>query len=581
MLLQPNDERADLGDVPSKNDKGIEMEQDFAADTFSVSEESGDNEDEDGEDEQLDSAMGETGADSEIIDEKLWDNKDEEENPENAKDKYESGPSVKDTDSSGRELRAKDDSDSATPADEAGDSNPNEVDEHDDMDNAENMDDMNLDKGEAFADPTGLNVDEPTEESEDIEMAEQENAEDAGPDELDESHEIANSDEQKNKSMDECPEETEDEEQGGNSEKDGMGGTDEEAKEMDLVGPEKDVLNSSTPDKTIDQVPNAESTAQPKGDSQAADLREIAPEAVEAKWSNTTDTQNDLAPMEGQHNTSEVEITVPDSSKRGRISDDQQPRNQLPQHHDSSSSQKLQPNPCRNIGDALEEWKERVKVTIDLQENKLEVPDDVADEDADEFGYTSEFDKGTAQALGPATSEQMDKKINVDKPDEDGNTLDREDLKEMEIENQDSERRPIKTLASNLTEKIKAQVDIQQLEEPQEESQAIHGQNESNRSLSESLVSLKRSYMAEDISQLGQLALLDRDIGTSHNLEEIPGDFNENANVLWRRYELQTTRLSLELAEQLRLVMEPTLASKLQGDYKTGKRINMKKVRNI
>nr|GEV92673.1 anamorsin homolog isoform X1 [Tanacetum cinerariifolium] len=32
-----------------------------------------------------------------------------------------------------------------------------------------------------------------------------------------------------------------------------------------------------------------------------------------------------------------------------------------------------------------------------------------------------------------------------------------------------------------------------------------------------------------------------------------------------------------ELAEQLRLIMEPTLTSKLQGDYKTGKRINMKK----
>ncbi|KAF7137371.1 hypothetical protein RHSIM_Rhsim07G0217300 [Rhododendron simsii] len=577
---KPNDEQADLGDVPSKNDKGIEMEQDFAADTFSVSEDSGDNEDEDGEDEdeQLDSAMGETGADSEIINEKLRDNKDEEETPKNANEKYESGPSVRDTDSCGRELRAKDESDSATPADEAGETNPKEFDEHDDLDNAENMDDMNLDKGEAFADPTGLNVDEPTGGTEDIEMDDQENAEDAGPDELDESLEIASSDEQKNESVDEFPEKTEDDEQGGNSEKDGMGGTNEEAKEMDLVGPEKHVLNSSTPDKSIDLVPNAESTTQPKGDSHTTDLREIAPEAVEAKWSNTSDTQNDLAPMEGQHNASEVEITVPDSSRKGRISDDQQPQNQLPQHHESSSSQKLQPNPCHNVGNALEEWKERVKVTVDLQENKLEAPDDVADEDSDEFGYTSEFDKGTAQALGPATSEQTDNNINVDKPDEDGKALDREYLDEMEIENQDSERRPIKTLASNHTAKIKAQVDIQQLEEAQEESQAIYGQYESDRSLSESLVSLKRSYMAEDISQPGQLSLLEREIGTSHNLEEVPGDFNENANVLWRRYELQTTTLSQELSEQLRLVMEPTLASKLQGDYKTGKRINMKKV---
>ncbi|GJZ66434.1 nuclear cap-binding protein subunit 1 [Tanacetum coccineum] len=50
-----------------------------------------------------------------------------------------------------------------------------------------------------------------------------------------------------------------------------------------------------------------------------------------------------------------------------------------------------------------------------------------------------------------------------------------------------------------------------------------------------------------------------------------------NCSAFWRRYELKTTRLSQELEEQLRLIMEPTLASKLQGDYKTRKRINMKK----
>ena len=33
-----------------------------------------------------------------------------------------------------------------------------------------------------------------------------------------------------------------------------------------------------------------------------------------------------------------------------------------------------------------------------------------------------------------------------------------------------------------------------------------------------------------------------------------------------------------ELAEQLRLILEPTLASRLAGDYRSGKRINMKKV---
>lgn len=33
-----------------------------------------------------------------------------------------------------------------------------------------------------------------------------------------------------------------------------------------------------------------------------------------------------------------------------------------------------------------------------------------------------------------------------------------------------------------------------------------------------------------------------------------------------------------ELSEQLRLVLEPSKASKLQGDFRTGKRINMRRI---
>merc|ERR1719498_1850229 len=47
---------------------------------------------------------------------------------------------------------------------------------------------------------------------------------------------------------------------------------------------------------------------------------------------------------------------------------------------------------------------------------------------------------------------------------------------------------------------------------------------------------------------------------------------------LWRRLELLTGALSGELAEQLRLILEPTLASRLQGDFRTGKRLNVRKI---
>ncbi|KAJ7341746.1 hypothetical protein JRQ81_006597 [Phrynocephalus forsythii] len=58
------------------------------------------------------------------------------------------------------------------------------------------------------------------------------------------------------------------------------------------------------------------------------------------------------------------------------------------------------------------------------------------------------------------------------------------------------------------------------------------------------------------------------------------GNFAEEkaAAEVWQRYHLLTAPLSQQLCEQLRLILEPTQAAKLKGDYRTGKRLNMRKV---
>ncbi len=50
------------------------------------------------------------------------------------------------------------------------------------------------------------------------------------------------------------------------------------------------------------------------------------------------------------------------------------------------------------------------------------------------------------------------------------------------------------------------------------------------------------------------------------------------AAALWARFEALTAPLAGELCEQLRLILEPTLAARMQGDYRTGKRLNMRKI---
>ena len=53
---------------------------------------------------------------------------------------------------------------------------------------------------------------------------------------------------------------------------------------------------------------------------------------------------------------------------------------------------------------------------------------------------------------------------------------------------------------------------------------------------------------------------------------------SHDAEALWRMYSSLTHDLAWSLCELLRLILEPTRATRLQGDYRTGKRLNMKKI---
>ncbi|KAJ7398225.1 hypothetical protein BTVI_127123 [Pitangus sulphuratus] len=69
----------------------------------------------------------------------------------------------------------------------------------------------------------------------------------------------------------------------------------------------------------------------------------------------------------------------------------------------------------------------------------------------------------------------------------------------------------------------------------------------------------------------------DSTIHTAHEfLMDTPQE--KEAAQLWQRYLVLTAPLSQQLCEQLRLILEPTQAAKLKGDYRTGKRLNMRKV---
>jgi midasin len=63
------------------------------------------------------------------------------------------------------------------------------------------------------------------------------------------------------------------------------------------------------------------------------------------------------------------------------------------------------------------------------------------------------------------------------------------------------------------------------------------------------------------------------DVSTGMTLDD-----TQQARLYWQTIQSETNNLSRRLCEKLRLVMEPLVATKLRGDYRTGKRVNMKRI---
>ncbi|XP_056176640.1 midasin isoform X2 [Syzygium oleosum] len=575
---KPGEEQNASTEVPNKNEKGIEMEQDFAADTFSVSQDSTEDDTDNSDGEELESAMGKNGDDSEVVDERLW-NKDDDNSQEKGNEKHESGPSVRDRDENQRELRAKEEG--PTVPDEAHSNNAGETnDAAADKDNLVDVEDMdtNMEDEKADMDISGLEVNELNQTSEegmqiDDEVNDIDAMEEAGQEEQDEP--VENGYQQENTdAMDESLEEADIEQATETSRKDDGDAASDDSQAMDLTA-EKDFPSKESSRKDDDYVPTADSGVQLRCDLGASDS---ANERPEMNWSNSGNTQNEVAPGRNSPSGTEPEVTVPDSSQGGKLSDDR-PKHQLPMD-EPSPLQRPQPNPYRSIGDALEGWKERAKIPVDIQEDKKEAQDEMEDGNADEYAFVSEGEKGTAQALGPATAEQIEHQIDGDMVNEKNSAVDRTDeVAEMETEMQSSEE-PRHNFASITRKKSEESSLVSDLDKLPNEG-SPHGQDprESNPgNLSESLVRINKVPTSDDILQLGEMSIGVDNLQNGPDSQDISSDARDDAASLWTRYELRTTRLSQELAEQLRLVMEPTLASKLRGDYKTGKRINMKKV---
>jgi midasin len=214
-------------------------------------------------------------------------------------------------------------------------------------------------------------------------------------------------------------------------------------------------------------------------------------------------------------------------------------------------------NPLRSLGDALKEIRHRFDDILSPQQPDAPVENIEESASQSQIQYLQPEDVGhDMQALGPAGEEQTAK-------------LDQLTL--IDDENTSNDGR-----AMDVDMPLPA-------EDPQRNNWASEQRNDVEAAIMRDTLG-QHSETPKDLPETaGQTS--EEDEGNDDHAVEMQlrswrvADYpDEGAERIWRSYESLTHDLAYALCEQLRLILEPTLATRLKGDYRTGKRLNMKKV---
>ena len=283
------------------------------------------------------------------------------------------------------------------------------------------------------------------------------------------------------------------------------------------------------------------------------------------------DEQNELDGRQGQGTNNQVEEDVEldmgeqagQNGQRGR--GDSLVRHNSQQSRSDDTEDRLD-RAFKKLGDAFDKWHRQNRQIQSAQESDqeqdLNIDMDLATELFEHL--PDENTASDAQALGAATEEEahtLDKKAmeaemsrdQLDFPPDDASLSERND----DDEQMEGTEVP--------------QTDASEQPPTRKPAPAFMNRHQSNPS------STQRGKDAKDEADVSDLDTNLSIVHLNHSDTSIPRS-NFEARQLWSNYEAQTRELSLVLTEQLRLILAPTLATKMRGDFRTGKRLNIKRI---
>jgi midasin len=226
----------------------------------------------------------------------------------------------------------------------------------------------------------------------------------------------------------------------------------------------------------------------------------------------------------------------------------------------------------RSLGDILQEIQRRRDEILAQQERDNETTDTNAPEQAPgqvEYLHQGDQDEGL-QALGAAGEEERQRL-------EDLNIVDEEAQEADETANMDDseEAEPTKVQGREPDASVKTEADAerQAIEKALTQSEVRGDGPDASKSDDELDIDMEDVPATKDVKE-EEIDEIEIEVKEG---EGVVGTNNDGED-LWRKFSSLTSDLSYALCEQLRLILEPTLATRLQGDFRTGKRLNMRKI---
>lgn len=222
-------------------------------------------------------------------------------------------------------------------------------------------------------------------------------------------------------------------------------------------------------------------------------------------------------------------------------------------------------NSMKQLGDALKEFHKR-KQEIQEASEKDDTADQGANERPDEFEHVDGANSSAqdTQALGAASQDQV-QKIDDSKAIEDDEEM--EDAREPETHEVDAADQM--EIDENMPPSGQESSDL-----PQTAGSIVGERKKEEENFGASLAGEAMDIDEEDDES-------DEDAETAFEVAEAgyePARSLDDSRDIWRTNETLTQESAMALCEQLRLILEPTQATKLRGDFKTGKRLNMKRI---